>query len=174
MSYAIHFDSGIEPDSLARTLTSVFDVDPQLIYIGDSDSLGAYSGPDPEVLISPAPVGDQNFGCLLEAGEALQQASHQMSGIELATRLCRELSCRALVDDGGLASQSWMLITPDGWHGRVIVEEAALDRGRLIVHHALQPVPSEPDIPVQPPPTWESGWYPDNRVPTAGYLPDPR
>lgn len=172
MSYAIHFDSAVEPDSLARAVASAFTMDPQLIYIGDPDSLETYSGPDPDVLINPAPAGDHGFGCLLEAGDALRHATQGMSDIELATRLCRDLSCRALVDDGGLASQSWILITPDGWHGRVVVEESALDQGRLIVHHALQPVPSAPDIPVEPPPTWESGWYPDNRVPTSGYLPD--
>ncbi|GAB3999407.1 hypothetical protein GCM10029992_28100 [Glycomyces albus] len=84
--------------------------------------------------------------------------------------MCRELDARALISDGGQAAQSRMLVTPDGWHGRVVVDEEALDEGQFKIRYAYQPVPTVPEIPVQDPPEWQAGWYKDGQIPESGYL----
>ncbi len=62
-----------------------------------------------------------------------------------------------------------MLVTEDGWHGRVVLQEDIEDDG-MVIDHALQPVPVAPEITVQDPPEWERGWYDEGVVPESGYL----
>lgn len=165
MSYEINFDSRTPAEAVQRAVSARYGIDPASIYVGDADDLGDYTGPDPDVLISPA-SGEARFACVLQAGDALRGATGGKSELELATELCRELGTRAIVSDGGMASSVWTLVTADGWHGRVVVDDDRLDDEGFVILYAFQPVPSEPGLKVEAPPAWQAGWYPDGNVPT--------
>lgn len=163
MSHEVHLDSRTSAERVQELLCTAYGIDPALFYVGD---LADYSGPRLIAYVTPAPAGDPYFGCLLGGGAEFAEAIGGMSELELATVLCRELGTRAIVDDGGDAGTVWMLVTADGWHGRVVVDDDRLDEDGFVILHAYQPIPSEPDVPVVEPPEWQAGWYPGGKIPT--------
>ena len=162
-SYEIHFDSRTPAARIAEVLCHRYDLDPALVYVGD---LADYSGPRLTAYVTPATTEVDGFACVFGAGETLAEAAGHVTELELTTVLCREAGTRAIIPDGGMAGSVWMLVTADGWHGRVVVDDDRLDDGDFVILHAYQPVPTEPDIPVVEPPEWQSGWYPDGKIPT--------
>ena len=165
MSYEINFASETSAVAVRDAVVARYGVDPGLIYVGPLDELGAYPGPDPLAMVTWEADPANQFDCVLGSGAELERASGGQSELDMAVDLCRELGTRALVDDGGFDSECWFLVTADGWRGRVIVDEDALDDGNLVIAYAFQPVPSEPELPVREPPYWQVGWYRDGVIP---------
>ncbi|GLZ77522.1 hypothetical protein Afil01_23290 [Actinorhabdospora filicis] len=168
MGIEINFDSRTSAQRVQEVLCARYGIDPALLYVGD---LGEYSGPRLIAYVTPAPEGERYFACVLEGGPEFDEAIGGLTELQLATLLCKELDTRALIDDGGGAATSWILVTADGWHGRVIVDDDRLD-DEFVILEALQPVPSAPEIPVVEPPDWQKGWYKDGKIPTSGFDPD--
>lgn len=164
MSYEVNFDSRTSAQRVGEVIAQRYGIDPDQIYVGDLDGLAAHGRPA-DVIVTPAPEGNPYFTCQLQASDLLAEATGGITELELASQLCQELDTRAIVADGGMADTVWMLVTADGWHGRVVVDDRLDDEGFVILH-AYQPIPTEPDIPVVDPPEWQNGWYPDGQIPT--------
>lgn len=150
MNYGIYFDSSTSVDALRETLRARYGVTPDLVYAGPIDRLNAYPGPDPLVLITPT---DGEFGQELSAGDRFHDVT-RAGELDLAVVLCKAAGTRALVDDGTLAPDYWILVTRDGSYGRVLTDS---DGAGLTVVHACEPITGEPQLPVVSPPDWASG-----------------
>lgn len=166
--YTINFATTVDPFQLAELVTERWGISPAAVYAGAVDGLG--TGPQLDVMILTGQSSGSDFDVEFTAGETLAAASGHLTELEMATTLCRALDVQAIVSDGGMAAQCQMLVTSDGWHGRVVVDDNALEEGQLRIAYAYQPVPSVPDINVQAAPEWQAGWYEGGEVPEAGYL----
>ena len=151
MTYGIYFDSGTPAGDLRQALHTVYNVAPDLIYVGPYQDLNAYPGPDPVALITPA---DGPFGHELTGGAALRELT-KATPLELAQAICRVARTRALLDDGGPAPDYWFLVAADGSYGRVMIDP---DNDALTILHALEPIAGAPELPVVPPPDWARTW----------------
>ncbi|WP_250000319.1 hypothetical protein [Actinoplanes sp. M2I2] len=151
MTYGIYFDTGTPAEALRETLHTVYDVAPDLIYVGRYEDLPAHPGPDPVVLITPA---GGSFGHELSAGRRLRELT-EATPLELARAVCRLARSRALLDDGSPAPDYWFLVAADGSYGRVMTDP---DSDDLQVLYALEATPGDPDLPVVPPPDWARTW----------------
>lgn len=99
------------------------------------------------------PDDDEEFGWILTGDRELADATGQNER-DLAVTLARTFGVRALVDDGSVHPDRWLLVSSDGSSGRVIVDEDAAADGDLRVVHALEPINGEPHLTVVPPPEW--------------------
>jgi hypothetical protein len=168
MDYSINFASAVSPPRLKAAVLAQWPLDPEAVFAGTAEAFEEYEGPHLIVLIQSGLRPGSDFDTELSAGQTFADIIGAPSELHLATMLCKALETRALIPDGGRAGSTWMLVTEDGWHGRVVLRDD--DDERMIIDHALQPVPAAPEIPVEAPPEWEQGWYDDGTVPTAGYL----
>ena len=168
MDYLINFATGADPQRVKDLVLERWSLDPASVYAGSADDMGPGPGLDVMILRGQAPGSE--FDTEFSGSDDFAAACGRMSELELTTLLCHELGARALISDGGRAVQPRMLVTPDGWHGRVVVDEESLDEGEFKILYAYQPVPAAPEIPVQDPPEWQVGWYEDGKIPESGYL----
>jgi hypothetical protein len=152
MSYGIYFDSVTSPEALRSALHILYDVPTSLIYVGPYELLKDHPGPDPIALITDSATGQ--FRQELSAGDALAERTGATE-LELAQAICRLAHTRALVEEGSPAPDYWFLVAADGSYGRVKTDP---DTDGLIVLHAREPIPAEPDLPVEPPPDWAKTW----------------
>ena len=141
MTYGIYFDSAASAEALRQALQTVYDVPAELVYVGPAEQLNSHPGPDPIVLITPA---DGPFGHELSAGEKLRDLT-RATELELAEAICRVARTRALIDDGSVVPDYWILVTADGSHGRVLTDP---DRDDLTIRYALEPIAGAPELPV--------------------------
>ena len=169
MDYLINFASTVSPAQVKDAVLAHWPLTPESVFAGTAAAFDEYEGPQLTVLLQSGLRPRSDFDTELSAGEAFADACGRLNELRLATVLCKALGARALVDDGGRSSLTWMLVTDDGWHGRVVLREDDEDDG-MVIDHALQPVPSAPEIAVQAPPAWERGWYDGGVVPDSGYL----
>lgn len=169
MDYSINFASTVAPARLKEAVLEQWPLAPETVFAGPAAAFAEYEGPHLIVLIQCGLRPGSAFDTELSAGEAFADITGRLSELHLTTALCTALACRALIPDGGRSDLSWMLVTEDGWHGRVILREDIDDDG-MIIDYALQPIPAAPDIPVQDPPEWQRGWYDDGIIPTSGFL----
>ena len=151
MTYGIYFDSETSAEALRQALHTLYNVSPQLVYVGPYEDLNAHPGPDPVALIIPS---GGEFGHELSGGEKLSELT-KTSELELAQAICRIARTRALVDDGSQAPDYWFLVTADGSYGRVQTDP---DSDELTILYALEPIAGQPDLPVVPPPDWATNW----------------
>lgn len=169
MDYLINFASTVSPAQVKDAVLAHWPLSPESVFAGTAAEFAEYEGSRLIELIQWGVYPGSDFGTELSAGEAFAEVVGGLGELRLATVLCKALGARALVDDGGRSSLTWMLVTEDGWHGRVVLREDVEDDG-MVIDHALQPVPSAPEIAVQAPPAWERGWYDGGIVPASGYL----
>src|SRR5690625_4783363 len=169
MDYLINFASTVSPAQVKNAVLAHWPLTPESVFAGTAEEFEEYEGPQLIVLLQSGLRPRSDFDTELSAGEAFADVCGRLSELRLATVLCKMLGARALVDDGGRSSLTWMLVAEDGWHGRVILREDIEDNG-MVIDHALQPVPAAPEIAVHAPPTWERGWYDEGVVPASGYL----
>ncbi|GAB2581269.1 hypothetical protein Aab01nite_58290 [Paractinoplanes abujensis] len=151
MTYGIYFDSGQPAEALRDALHTVYNIAPELVYVGPYEQLKSHAGPDPIVLITPA---GGPFGHEFEAGDELTKRT-RATPLELAQAVCRIARTRALLDEGSLAPDYWFLVTADGSFGRVMTDP---DSDYPTILHALEPIPGEPGLKVVPPPDWARTW----------------
>jgi hypothetical protein len=151
MTYGIYFDSNAPAEALRQALHTVYDIAPELIYIGPYEQLNSHSGPAPIALVTPA---DGPFGHELEAGDELTEIT-RATPLELAQTICRIARTRALLDDGSPAPDYWFLVAADGSFGRVMTDP---DNDVLTILYALEPIAGEPALKVVPPPDWAKTW----------------
>ncbi|GID28977.1 hypothetical protein [Paractinoplanes brasiliensis] len=151
MTYGIYFDSSTPAEALRQALHTVYNITPELVYIGPYERLSSHPGPQPVALITPA---DGPFGHELSAGEKLQELT-RATPLELAQAVCRIARTRALLDEGSPAPDYWFLVAADGSFGRVMTDP---DNDDLTILYALEPIPGEPGLKVVPPPDWAKTW----------------
>ncbi|WP_460499165.1 hypothetical protein [Glycomyces tarimensis] len=161
------------PAQVKQAAVARWNLDPASVFAGDRAEWRAYSDAWPTVWIVAGDRPASQFDTEFNAGKAFAEEIGRPTELEVATMLCRDLGTRAVVDEGGQASDVWYLVTSDGWHGRVVADDDALDEGVFTIAYALQQVPSEPEIEVRDPPDWQHGWYDDGKVPESGYLEAP-
>jgi hypothetical protein len=152
MKYGIYFDNRAPAEALRQALSSVYGIVPSLVYVGTYEGLNTHPGPDPVALITP--TGSGQFPLELSAGDRLAEMTGA-SEIQLAQELCKACRTRALVDDGSVAPDYWILVAPDGSYGHVQTDP---DSDDLVVLHAFEPIAGEPDLSVVPPPDWAKTW----------------
>jgi len=167
VDYSINFASAVSPARLKAAVLANWPLDAAAVFAGTADAFDRYEGPSPVVLIQSGLRPGSDFDTELSAGQTFADIIGAPSELHLSTMLCKALETRALIPDGGRAGSVWMLVTEDGWHGRILLRGDG--DGRMLIDHALQPVPAAPDIPVEAPPEWERGWYDDGAIPTAGF-----
>jgi hypothetical protein len=167
MDYSINFASAVSPAQLKAAVLAQRPLDAAAVFAGSADAFEEYEGPSPVVLVQTGLRPGSDFDTELSAGQAFADIIGAPSELHLTTVLCQALGTRALIPDGGRAGSVWMLVTEDGWHGRIVLRDD--EDGRMVIDHALQPVPAAPEIPVEAPPEWERGWYDDRTIPAAGF-----
>jgi hypothetical protein len=170
MDYSINFATTMAAARLKKVVLAQWPLASETVFAGTAEAFEEYEGPHLIVLIQSGLHPGSDFDTELSAGQEFADLTGNLDELHLATLLCKALEGRALIPDGGRADSTWMLVTEDGWHGRVVVRDDDFEDGRLIIDYAFQPVPIAPEIPVERPPEWERGWYDDGIVPTAGYL----
>lgn len=169
MDYLINLSSAIAPSTVKDAVVQRWDLDPQTVYSGHEIDWETFEGPQLIAMVESGLRPLSDFDTEFSAGEAFADVCGRLSELKLTTILCRSLGTRALIPDGGMSGLTWMLVTEDGWHGRVCLEDETEDDA-MIITYAYQPVPIAPEIPVEAPPYWQSGWYEDGVIPEAGYL----
>nr|WP_228532702.1 hypothetical protein [Micromonospora sp. ANENR4] len=103
------------------------------------------------------PDQDEGFGWILTGDTELADATG-LREHDFAVTLARAFGVRALVDDGGIHPDRWVLVSADGSSGRVLTDCDAAADGDLRIVHALEPVSGEPQLAVVPPPEWARDW----------------
>ncbi|MDG4810590.1 hypothetical protein O7634_27870 [Micromonospora sp. WMMD1120] len=155
MRYQIHFEKELPAAALRQFLNEDYGISPDAVYIGRIEDR-AVDDPRPIVMLNP-PDEDEGFGWILTGDTELVDATGQGEQ-ELAATLARAFGVRALVDDGSIHPDRWLLVSTDGSSGRVITDEDAAADGDLRVVHALEPISGEPQLAVVPPPDWARDW----------------
>ncbi|MEU4791463.1 hypothetical protein AB0F95_17340 [Micromonospora tulbaghiae] len=154
MRYQIHFDAELPADALRRFLLTEYGVAPEAVYVGRIEDR-AVDDPRPAAMLTP-PDEDEGFGWILTGDTELADATG-LREHDLAVTLARAFGVRALVDDGGVHPDRWVLVSADGSSGRVLTDSDAAD-GDLRIVHALEPINGEPQLAVVPPPDWARDW----------------
>ncbi|MDG9674576.1 hypothetical protein [Micromonospora sp. DH14] len=157
MRYQIHFEQELPAGALCRFLNESYGISPDAVYVGRVEDR-AVDDPRPVAMLSPPPQ-DEEFGWILTGDTDLADATGQ-GDRELAITLARAFGVRALVDDGSIYPNRWLLVSTDGSSGCVIIDEDAAADGHLRVVHALEPINAEPHLAVTPPPKWAGDWWP--------------
>jgi hypothetical protein len=155
LRYQIHFEKELPAAALRRFLSEDYGISPDAVYIGRIEDR-AVDDPRPIVMLNP-PDEDEGFGWILTGDTELADATGQGER-ELAATLARTFGVRALVDDGSIHPDRWLLVSTDGSSGRVVTDEDAAADGDLRVVHALEPIGGEPQLAVVPPPDWARDW----------------
>lgn len=172
MIFEIIFERGTSATALRDAMAERFAVPSESVFIGTTDELERLlldrkDMPYPMAVIGGEPRSGE-FSCSLTGHDQLIEAVGGLSVVALATVLSKSTGARALLGDGGYVSECFTMVTPDGWHGRVMLADDVLDEPVFNLDYALQPVPSDPSIPVIEE-AHQKGWYPDGEVPEAGY-----
>lgn len=170
MMFEIVFEHGTSAAALRDALVERFAIPPERVFIGSNEELDGRlrAGMQFPIAVVGGEPRSGEFSRSFESHDQLIEAVGGLSVVALATVLSKATGARALVGDGGYVSDCFILVTPDGWHGRVMLTDEVLDEPVFNLDYALQPVPSDPSIPVVEEPH-QKGWYPDGRVPEAGY-----
>ncbi|MFJ8204256.1 hypothetical protein [Micromonospora chalcea] len=155
MRYRIHFDADLPADVLRRFLLTEYGIAPEAVYVGRVEDR-AVDDPRPVAMLIP-PDGGEGFGWIL-TGDAGLAAATGLREHDLAVSLARAVGVRALVDDGSIHPDRWLLVSTDGSSGRVLTDEDAAADGDLRIVHALKPISGEPQLAVVPPPDWARDW----------------
>ena len=155
MRYQIHFEQELPAEALRRLLHEDYGISPDTVYVGRIEAR-AVDDPRPIAMLNPPGEGEE-FGWILSGDNELADATGQGER-ELAATLARNFGVRALVDDGGIYPDRWVLVSTDGSSGRVLTDEDAAADGDLRVVHALEPISGEPQLSVVPPPDWARDW----------------
>lgn len=155
MRYQIRFERELSADALRRCLSEDFGIPPDAVYVGRTEDR-AVDGPRPVAMLNPPDEGE-GFGWILTGDAELADATGQGER-ELAATLARTFGVRALVDDGSIHPDRWLLVSIDGSSGRVITDEDAAADGDLRIVHALEPISGEPQLAVVSPPDWARDW----------------
>lgn len=155
MQYQIHFEGELPADALRRFLHQEYGVAPEAVYVGRIEDRAA-DDPRPVAMLTP-PDEDEGFGWILTGDTELLDATGQGER-DLAVTLARTFGVRALVDDGSIHPDRWLLVSTDGSSGRVLTDEDAAADGDLRIVHALEPISGEPQLAVVPPPDWARDW----------------
>ncbi|MFB9660380.1 hypothetical protein ACFQS3_11485 [Glycomyces mayteni] len=169
MDYLINFASSASPARVKEAVLAQWPLAPAAVFAGTISEFDEYEGPKLIVLIQSGLRPGSDFDTELDAGQVLADLLGGLSELHVTTLLCKAIGTRALITDGGRSDLTWMLVTEDGWHGRVVLRDDMED-DEMIIDYALQPVPCAPEIPVREPAPWQRGWYDDGVIPTAGYL----
>lgn len=151
MVYYIQFEDELPAVDLRRFLKESYGIAPEAIYVGRIRDRSA-DDPRPVAMFTPPDDGEE-FGWMLIGDTELADATGQGER-ELAAALTRAFGVRALVDDGSLFPDTWLLVSTDGSSGRVLVDEDAAADGDLRIVHALEPIRGEPQLTVVSPPDW--------------------
>ncbi|MEV4656933.1 hypothetical protein [Micromonospora sp. NPDC049301] len=154
MLYQIHFEEELSADALRRHLQQDYGIAPDAVYVGRVEDRAA-DDPRPVAMFTP-PDEDEGFGWILTGDTELADATGRNER-DLAVSLARTFGVRALVDDGSIYPDRWLLVSADGSSGRVMTDEDAAADGDLRVVHALEPISGEPQLAVVPPPEWARG-----------------
>ncbi|SDC95597.1 hypothetical protein [Glycomyces harbinensis] len=170
MDYSINFAATVPPARLKAVVLAQWPLASDMVFADTAEVFEEYEGPKLIVLIQSGLHPGSDFDTELSAGQEFADVVGGLDELQLTTLLCKALEARALIPDGGRSGLTWMLVTEDGWHGRVVLRDDDVGDAPMVIDHALQPVPVAPEIPVQDPPAWERGWYDDGMVPTSGYL----
>ncbi len=155
MRYRIHFDAELPADALRAFLSTEYGIAPKTVYVGRVEDR-AVDDPRPVAMLSP-PDGDEGFGWVLTGDTELAAATGHGER-DLAVTLARAFGVRALVDDGGIHPDRWVLVSADGSSGRVLTDSDTAADGDLQIVHALEPISGEPQLAVVPPPEWARDW----------------
>ncbi|MFI7575902.1 hypothetical protein [Micromonospora sp. NPDC049497] len=155
MRYEIHFENELPAEALRRFLYQEYGITPEALYVGRIEDR-AVDDPRPVAMLIP-PDEDEGFGWILTGDTELADATAQNER-DLAVTLARTFGVRALVDDGSIHPDRWLLVSTDGSSGRVTIDEDAAADGDLRVVHALEPISGEPHLAVVPPPDWARDW----------------
>ncbi|GAA4562724.1 hypothetical protein GCM10023176_05060 [Micromonospora coerulea] len=155
MRYEIHFEDELPAEALRRFLHQDYGIAPEAVYVGRIEDRSA-DDPRPVAMLTP-PDEDEGFGWILTGDIELADATGQNER-DLAATLARTFGVRALVDDGSIHPDRWLLVSTDGSSGRVIIDEDAAADGDLRVVPALEPIGGEPQLAVVPPPDWARDW----------------
>ncbi|MEU8072337.1 hypothetical protein [Micromonospora sp. NPDC049151] len=155
MRYRIHFAAGLPAADLRAFLLTEYGVAPETVYVGRIEDR-AIDDPRPVVMLTP-PDEDEGFGWILTGDTDLADATG-LREHDLAVALARAFGVRALVDDGGVHPDRWVLVSADGSSGRVLTDADAAADGDLRIVHALEPISGEPQLAVVPPPDWARDW----------------
>ncbi|MEU7712841.1 hypothetical protein AB0M37_23375 [Micromonospora chalcea] len=155
MRYRIHVDGELPADALRAFLLREYGVVPEAVYVGRIEDR-AVDDPRPVAMLTP-PDEDEGFGWILTGDIELLDATGQGER-DLAVTLARTFGVRALVDDGSIHPDRWLLVSTDGSSGRVLTDEDAAADGDLRIVHALEPISGEPQLAVVPPPDWARDW----------------
>jgi hypothetical protein len=149
--YEIRFDAPVPADALQRILAEDFTIPPARVYVGALDDRPIDG--EPPVAIAAPPEGQQRFGWVLTGDTDLATATG-MTERDLACHLSRRLGLRSLIDDGTADPDRWLLATPEGGCGTVIVDEDAAVDGDLAITHAVEPITGAPELSVVPERRW--------------------
>ncbi|MGC4880398.1 hypothetical protein ACLQ26_29505 [Micromonospora sp. DT43] len=155
MRYQIHFEKELPVAGLRRFLSEEYRISPDAVYVGRIEDR-TVNDPRPVAMLNP-PDGDEAFGWILTGDTELADATGQGER-EVAAALARTFGVRALVDDGTIHPDRWLLVSTDGSSGRVVTDEDAAADGDLRIVHALEPIDGEPQLAVVPPPDWARDW----------------
>ncbi|MFF5180676.1 hypothetical protein ACFY2Q_21830 [Micromonospora sp. NPDC000316] len=154
MQYQIHFEAELPADALRRHLQQDYGIAPEAVYVGRIEDR-AVEDPRPVAMFTP-PDEDEEFGWILTGDAELADATGRNER-DLAISLARTFGVRALVDDGSVYPDRWLLVSSDGSSGRVMTDEDAAADGNLRIVYALEPISGEPQLAVVPPPEWARG-----------------
>ena len=155
MRYRIHFDAELPADALRRFLLTEYGIAPETVYVGRIEDR-AVDDPRPVAMLTP-PDGDERFGWIL-TGDAELATATGLRERDLAVTLARAFGVRALVDEGSVHPDRWVLVSVDGSSGRVLTDPDAAADGDLRIVHALEPISGEPQLAVVPPREWARDW----------------
>ncbi|MFG3555931.1 hypothetical protein ACGGAQ_16275 [Micromonospora sp. NPDC047557] len=154
MIYQIQFEREIPPAALRTFLKESYGIAPEAVYVGRIADRSP-DDPRPVAMFTP-PDDDEQFGWTLIGDTELADVTGQ-GELDLAIALARAFRVRAVVDDGSVYPDRWLLVSTDGSSGRVLTDEDAAAVGYLRIVHALEPISGEPQIPVVPAPDWAGG-----------------
>ncbi|MET8280295.1 hypothetical protein [Micromonospora sp. NPDC005174] len=153
--YQIHFERELPAAALRRLLSEEYGISPDGVYVGRIVDREV-DDPRPVAMLNP-PDDDEEFGWILTGDTELADATGQGER-ELAAALAKTFGVRALVDDGSIHPDRWLLVSTDGSSGRVVTDEDAAADGDLRIVHALESISGEPQLAVVPPPDWARDW----------------
>ncbi|MGC4892919.1 hypothetical protein [Micromonospora sp. DT31] len=155
MRYQIRFERELPADALRRFFQREYSIAPDTVHVGRAADR-TVDDARPVAMLTP-PDTDEGFGWILTGDTDLADATGQAER-DLAVAIARAFGVRALVDDGGIHPDRWLLVSADGSSGRVLTDADAAADGDLRIVHALEPIDGEPQLAVVPPPEWARDW----------------
>ncbi|WP_100449001.1 hypothetical protein [Glycomyces xiaoerkulensis] len=171
MDYLINFDSSTSPAVVKRAVIEQWGLHPANVFAGADFELDTYDGPELDVIIQSGIAAGSSFGTEMQAGIDFAMRCDYASELAVATELCLAIGTRAVISAELPDPTRSVLITEDGWHGRVALDSEELERGAIMINFALQPIPSAPTIPVRTAACWDAGALDFLRLPKLGFAP---